>query len=172
LTIDAASMFSNSSGALHTTGGTFDVHNTMFFNNGSGNLQSSPVWLESGTGSFSFNTVTHNVVRGNGSGNFASGVECTNNLPIPGNIVVDNSGRAQTVNCNINNTRTGGTGQDVMFVVFPPMSAADLHLQPASPAINFPGLDCSTVKTDIDGEPRPMPAGPDHCDQGADEYKE
>lgn len=169
LTMDAASLFVNSSGGLHVTGGTFDIHNSALFNNGNGNLRSSPVLLDGGTGSFSFNTVTHNVTK-SGGGPPASGVECNVGIPAPGNIVVGNTGNNQTAgNCSFSGSRTTGTGADVMWVVFPPATAADLHLTQASPAHNVAGLDCSTVPTDIDGEPRPMGG---LCDQGADEFKE
>lgn len=171
LTIDGASVFGNTSGAIHTTGGTFDIRNTAVFNNGSSNLRSSPVLLESGTGSFSFNTVTHNETKG-GGGPPASGVECKVTVPAPGNIIVGNTGSAQTSGCTLTGSRTTGMATDVMWAAFPPATAADLHLTAGSPARNVAGLDCSTDPTDIDGEPRPMPAGPDHCDQGADEFKE
>src|SRR5262249_45759892 len=157
--------------ALHTTGGTFEIHNTVIFNNGSSSLQTSPVFLEAGTGTFTFNTVTRNSVRGNGPGGFASGVECGSAMPIPGNIIVGNLNRAHTTTCDTNLSRTNGTGADVMWRVFPPAQTSDLHLTPTSPTRNVPGLDCSTVSTDMDGEPRPMPVGTtDHCDQGADEF--
>jgi hypothetical protein len=169
LTIDAASVFGNTSGALDVTGGTFDVRNSALFNNGSSNLRSSPVLLDGGTGSFAFNTVTHNTTK-SGGGPPASGVECNVGKPAPGNIVVGNTGSNQTAgNCSFATSRTSGTAAEVMWVGFPPATAADLHLTAGSPARNVAGLDCSMNPTDIDAEPRPMGG---LCDQGADEYKE
>jgi hypothetical protein len=170
LTIDAASLFGNTSGALDVTGGTFDVRNSALFNNGSGGLRSTPVLLEGGTGKFSFNTVTHSVVKSGGGGAAASGVECRVGMPAPGNIIVENSGQSQTAgNCNFATSLTNVTAAQVMWVVFPPATAADLHLTAGSPARNVATVDCSMNPTDIDGEPRPMGG---LCDQGADEYKE
>jgi hypothetical protein len=169
LTMDGASVFGNTSGAMDVTGGTFDIRNSALFNNGSGNLRSSPILLEGGTGSFAFNTVTKNVTK-SGGGPPSSGLECKVAAPAPGNIIVDNTNNNNVAgNCTLTGSRTTGTGAQVMWVVFPPATAADLHLTAGSPAHNVAGLDCSMDPTDIDGEPRPMGG---LCDQGADEYKE
>jgi hypothetical protein len=169
LTMDAASVFANTSGGLQVTAGTFQIQNSAFFNNGDGNLRTSPQLLNGGTGVFAFNSVTHNTAKG-GGGPPTTGVECNIGIKAQGNIVAGNSTSAQTAgNCDFTGSRTNGTGAEVMWLVFPPATAADLHLTAASPARNVPGLDCSGDPTDIDGEPRPMGG---LCDQGADEYKE
>jgi hypothetical protein len=171
LTVEHSAIKDNPEGALDIAGGAIDIRNNFISGNGGPLLKrNANVAIAAGaTGAFTFNTITHNDAKQNGT----PAVECrASGLRLEGNLITENTiRRSPSTKPEIAGTCvfdgslvTQGQADDTMR--WANASAGNFHLTTESTAaLGQATLACPS--DDIDSDPRPSEA----CDYGADELK-
>lgn len=164
----------NKEGGIYMLGSTsFDIRNNFIAKNGDSiSSFAGGVRAVSGgtTNKIEFNTIVKNKTS---IGMRASaGLDCSENIPAPYNLVFDNVLSGSDVSLNNQIVGCDGSkslrGEPPAGAGFRDANAGDYHLTGNTAADIRDKVDCNGNTFDFDGEFRPQA---DLCDFGADEYK-
>ena len=173
LAIEASRIIGNNAGGIVVTGGEAAIRNSFIAKNGGPASTVGGVDLGTPTMlAFEFNTLYDNFA----TTGFAGGVQCRSGTvrTLSNNIIVGQlADQVSSTNCEfthtISNEAISGGSNSTTAPTFVDAAGNDFHLQPGSNGIED-GDPSSTVPTDIDGDPRPVPGG-GRPDIGADEVQ-
>jgi hypothetical protein len=161
LHLTRATIVGNAAGGVLTKNASFDITNTIIANNSAGDATGGILWAGARLGDVPTGGLSHfenNTVVGNQS----TGVSCAATYAILGSIVHGNM-TAQISGCATTQPCCGATDPD-------PALDANFRLMSTSPCIDKLDPTATSPTVDIDGQPRPSPAGGKN-DCGADELQ-